>query len=1182
MKRLVISAGMLLAASLGGVEAASCGPEGNGTVRETPIKFGISETFMAKEKRADFSQSVLGCFYRENGIEATCFSEKKLDTKGATSKQLAEIFNEFHVLCIRPFGEGLRNLDPDWEKTAGTVSAALQEYVKSGGGLIVQMRPSRYADTPDAKYWNAVFAPFGLTLDNNHGIACSQTVKAGQKPGSSNEFFYTDNILPHEITKGVRGLWLPVNSHDGFPACPVIRYSPDYSILVKTGKDGGAYFCDEKVRGDFIAGKTPVIPAEEALPIVAVRQFGKGVVVSIGVDMIHTGMNFRNPFWGNITEEKGLNGKPSDLMTLMVNAVRFAAGPARENPRLGTYVPVSTSPIPFPEAVYWDSRNFAPQPGALAYGIFGAHTSYSDGKSTVEEYVKSAKEAGLRFIVFADPIGKLTPEKLEQLKADCRACSDETFYACPGMEFTDGCGLKRYVYGERIRHPGIRKYKFRDWEYYIFDGEKVQSAGYFIIKTCAFSQNGYLDSQDFPKSHVHPENLWWFWASVPRMFEQGRLIADNEAFGRQMLHDLRMLVPITFDRIFSAEEVQKSKMTAVTGGYSLALIKKMLNSSNGYWSAENSDLFCSYGNGGALKLNAFRFINAQEDPRRLHTRGTQRVRGYFNVESPEGIREVRVMDRNRKPLLVFDGKGEKVFSKKFELVHDKQHYVFLEVEDMKGARLISHFIRVYDYKQSLVRCNDNMNILGALGIFWHPNWPEKLMPFKYFRNAELLSVQGWDRGSADCPRPKMVPLNMLYTEDQGAVYPFNTETTDGVVMDVKLAGGDLQIVEADMDEIVERFANAKRGETWAPSPPRVLADNEYFSHHQRIYYLRDRQDFHLAWDCQRLRESLKDYDGAMCLITGEIRFRKDLVLSGARAVPFVIGQTIVDPHIGPQDAIWIVKDRNEGLIVRNVPKKERPRLSGQIAENGFALSAWSAVGALAVFPVSDSDWRYEFLNSSMMEFGFGTPGKTYKAGESIRYAFISATVANDSDKPEKYETLSRMIHGEYPNRIERGKKIPEPVFLHVVAEENEAAFEIGPAKGLGIDLPIKVSRLQDNGCTAIYSTKRPWFRFIGIADGENTAYTQEPMEEKNHIWIGNVFTAENPDLRLTLVVDGQSPDAKPFLEIHNPSGQEIKSTISSPRGTPVFGGTSFSVTVPPKDSVTMPLKSAPEGKADPQ
>lgn len=1137
------------------------------------IKYGISEMHGAIGKRLDFSLSPLADFYRKCNVEATYIPTEIFHKRGIKRSTLDAMLKQFHVIDIRPFGEGVGNYDQAMRKAAVITTQALQEYVRNGGGLIVQMRTSRYSNSYDAKYWNDVFTPFGMTVENNHGLTSKKNVFTNEKPGWRNAFFYTDNIVKHELTKNVKGLWLPVNSYDRFPGTPLVKYSPEFKVVVMTGKDGGTYLCKETARSNFTA-KTPVIPAKSPLPIVAYRKFGKGYVISIPIDMIHTGLNYKNPVWGNITEEKGLNNIPSHAMELMKNAVLFAAKPALKNKQIGTYKAKKFEPIKFPKAVYWDKWNFLHQPGPLVYGIVGAHTSYSDGKSTVEEYVKAAKKAGLKFIVFADPLDKMTPANGAKLKAECAKFTNKDFFACPGFEFTDGSNLKRFVYGIRSKHPGNATYKTFRYTYQVFDGKKVQSSGRYIGSMCSFAQNGFLDAKDFPRNNVHPENLWWFWASIPYVYENGKLIADNSKFGRQLLHDIRAVVPITFDRIYSAADVERSKNTAVMGGYSLPQVMRYFNSGSGsgYWAAERANLFCSYGTGGSLKVNAFRFINSQEDPRRLRTKGTQRVRGLVNVESPYGIKEVRVMDRNQKPVRVFAGKGRKVVKEVFELVHDKQYYLFLEVEDMRGGRLISNFVRIYDYKQGLYRCSDNMNILGPLGICWHPNWPEKISLYKYFRNAELLSVQGWDRASGDCPRPRLTSLNTLYVEGKGNVYPDNRETRDGVIMNIKLNGGDLQIVESTMDEIVENFGNKKRARTTTPCPPLVIAKNEYFAHHQKVYYFRDRQDFHIAWDNRRLRESLQDYDGAMCLVTGEIKFRKDVVLSKTQNIPFVLGQTQIDPNSIRSDAFWIIKDKNKGLIAENYMLKERKRFAGQLAPGGFITTAWSPIGSLAIFPVSNTDWRYRSSSPYIMIFGVGTPGKQYKAGESIQYAYVSANVIRDTKNPAKYQQLSDLIQGKYPNRVTLGKKVREPLFYHVESVGNEAKFELGPTKGLGIDLPIKVSKLQDNGCVAIYSTKRPHFRYIGIADGETTAYVQEPMEAKNRIWIGNVFIANQKDLRLTLVVDGRSPDAKPFLEIHNPTARTVNATISSPRNAPLFGGISFKIAVPAKSSVKYDLK----------
>jgi len=121
---------------------------------------------------------------------------------------------------------------------------------------------------------------------------------------------------------------------------------------------------------------------------------------------------------------------------------------------------------------------------------------------------------------------------------------------------------------------------------------------------------------------------------------------------------------------------------------------------------------------------------------------------------------------------------------------------------------------------------------------------------------------------------------------------------------------------------------------------------------------------------------------------------------------------------------------------------------------------------------------------------------------------------------------------------------------------------------------VRIDGVEDNGCAAVYSTVRPWFRFIGVMDGSESAFFQEPMDAENKVWAGNVFVADNKELKLTLVVDGQAPGKPPFLEIHNPTKTAVTAKIGSPPHTPIFGGLSFELEIPAGDSVMHILPAA--------
>jgi hypothetical protein len=82
---------------------------------------------------------------------------------------------------------------------------------------------------------------------------------------------------------------------------------------------------------------------------------------------------------------------------------------------------------------------------------------------------------------------------------------------------------------------------------------------------------------------------------------------------------------------------------------------------------------------------------------------------------------------------------------------------------------------------------------------------------------------------------------------------------------------------------------------------------------------------------------------------------------------------------------------------------------------------------------------------------------------------------------------------------------------------------------------------------------------------------QEDITDANKLWIGNPFVADDPAVKLALVVDGQAPGKPPLLEIHNPTDQPITTRIVSPPHTPLFGGISTSVGIPAGDSTWLQI-----------
>ena len=1131
------------------------------------IKFAITRTD-GDQRRMEFEKyERLSEFYRQKGIVPTLIEYTTfISMKKGSLAQLKKDLNKYHVIQLLVDDEGVFNLTPEKAAYAKEAGKVLADYVKKGGSLIIHPRNVRYPGNDDEKYWNILFEPLGFRIESEGIADLENYIDHEYKTGFKKKFFHTKNIRKHDLTKGVRGLWFPFETFSVFPATPYITFQdPAWEVLIRGEKTTRSFKVDKKTNS--LDLNTPGSCSKEP-PLCAIRSFGKGRIAMVMSDRIWSGQNYGVPSWSHIVETKGIGDKHGDLMQLLLNLISWCAETAQKNPELGTYQPTTYKPIEFPEKVQWDDHKFQADTNNLVRGIIGAHSNFTDGKSTVKEYADAAKAAGLSFIVFTDPLEKSSPEKINALKEACKAVSNDDFYACPGVEFTDGSDIRWIFYGEKIVFPETKPFYKNGFKHVCWDGKIVKTWGRYATH-CSHPPSAIINYNDLNKHGVVPENLWWFFNLIPYAYDHGKLIADNTKQWSFALKDLRRVIPISFTRITSADEVKQAADTAVTA-VTKDGIRKLLNTRCSWYHGSKPYMpHVSYGKGTPVQIRNFALINDQKDPRTLQTKGTQRARGKFSVFSPNGLKEVRLYDAMRGLIGRFDAKGAKELVREMEFVHDRQYFLWLEADDLKGAKAISNYLLLFDYKQGLFRCGDNLNILGPLGYYWHPDRNEKLPLFKTFRNGEMFSVQGWDRGGPDCPVPHGETLNRARFEGIGEVLPGGVPKMHGIRMDVKLASGDLQIVDGVMDSFVEAFDNEFRPGPGYSSPAKKVEDNPYYTNVYRMYSPRDRMIHHIAWDHRRLYESLENYDGSYHLYEGEITFKQDLTFQKDAPLPFEVALFRTEPHAAAklQDDLILVDDKDKGLTRINVkagPRKQSH--SGAIAKNGFAALIHSPIGYLGLIPV-EGDFRYHYYNPGFMKIAVGTPGQSFKKGDKLRYAFICGDFVDQKRDGSKVRLAAEILRdNNYPVTMKVGKQIKRPLFFEVAADNYEVACKIGPKPGLGIDLPIRVKGLKDNGCIAVYSSQRKWFRFIG-ASTEGDVYLQEDIDKENDLWIGNIFLSDNDSLRLTFVMDGQEIGKRPFLEIHNPTHKEITAKVWSPANAPRFGGAAFQVTVPAGDSL---------------
>ena len=276
-----------------------------------------------------------------------------------------------------------------------------------------------------------------------------------------------------------------------------------------------------------------------------------------------------------------------------------------------------------------------------------------------------------------------------------------------------------------------------------------------------------------------------------------------------------------------------------------------------------------------------------------------------------------------------------------------------------------------------------------------------------------------------------------------------------------------------------------------------------------------------------------------------------------------------------------MKDAGGGPIVVPIPKTAGLVKEGFVAPGGFVTA-----GPCDIFDVfyaaSGSRFRYALVADAtgrvnQLQVGLGQAGQRVQAGTEIAYRFAMATLGGPRLEPDRQvaqlEDLGESFGLGGADRGVRaaftaGSLLGREMFLAVRAEGCEARFQVQRRPTI-IDLPIRLQGIEDNGCVAVYSTVRPFFRFASVAEG--SAWFQENVDGGSTIWAGNVFLSDNKALKLTLACDGLAPGRAPCLEVHNPTDEVVRTVIISPPHAPLFGGMRLTATVPAGASVVLPL-----------
>lgn len=344
-------------------------------------------------------------------------------------------------------------------------------------------------------------------------------------------------------------------------------------------------------------------------------------------------------------------------------------------------------------------------------GLIGARTTHGGGSSTVQEYAAAAKELGLDFVVILDDFAKLTPEKLEALKADCEKYSDEKVRLFAGYSMATDGGNRAFLFGPTIFWPEDSCLAGPDNSLLRLQGAPGQPSHVsdWLLRVGRENNVGFSDFKNAAMTHgMRLRDCRDFSLAPIRHYRNGELLEDNTEEYRVTAQGAIPPGPMVLNEVDSVEgmrrEVQQGHaLTHARAGSLDTLFKDALRWSHQY---DALNIFPSDGPEILAWPQCVRVFAFGGDN---FLTGQILMPAHLSVRSDVGLKEIRIYNGAslyRRILL----NGEKAFETTLILEAAIQKNLVLEVEDIRGGRAVSYARR--SWKESgwaVVYCSDHVN-----------------------------------------------------------------------------------------------------------------------------------------------------------------------------------------------------------------------------------------------------------------------------------------------------------------------------------------------------------------------------------------------------------------------------------------------------------------------------------------
>jgi hypothetical protein len=626
----------------------------------------------------------------------------------------------------------------------------VMRFVEQGGGVFLfplEVNRTKQALYDFTKLWGA-HLPVEYITDGNPD---NTTDLNHFLRGRGGKISYTTNIMKSPVNAGISQLWYPISHGKRYCHGGPIIVNDKWIVVAKASSTASTHPLDYSAGGNTLVDPFQCKRSVKEPVLMAIRSVGKGRVA-----LINQWPQFTigsGPLWlyDHQILSRGSGNRPSDWRRLLENTYDWLAVPSLTSGYLGGFVTPAKRLLPaFQQKtnpvyrdierlkfdVSWEELQrqwqYPPQFVKPFRGLIGAKSAYGGGFSTVGEYVREAKKAGLDFIVFLDDFAALTPKKFASLQWDCQRLSDDKIALIPGFTIDANTGDHLFFFGQSISLPWKKclcgsgsilldlqpqdsNGKFTGYsnpdtfEYiykYLRGEEFVGNVGYYNFTNDPASEDKKMKVSD----------LRFYGMAALRYYRDGKLMEDVTQDYLICAQGLIPPTPVSFNEIRSASALRKE----IARSHSLTYVLP----------------YSVNGPVGTILDNCLRWgcrswvfpsdgplIHAWPDSKLDYTLGSEEfvtvaalMPSRIEVSAENGLKEVKIYN-GPELFRRFTFKGEKQFSTDLMLNKFIQRCLILIATDQNGKKAVSFMRQGYKLGgTSVLWCSDRFN-----GAYYYGN-----------------------------------------------------------------------------------------------------------------------------------------------------------------------------------------------------------------------------------------------------------------------------------------------------------------------------------------------------------------------------------------------------------------------------------------------------------------------------